>query len=220
MGDTVTNHTSAHTFFCNFDRISLSGSGDLIITQGEQESLTVEADDNIMQYVRSDVSNRTLFLGFTPAARRKNIRPTVPIAFILSLKEVSGLELSGSGTVTAEKLTTDHLSIEISGFGRVHIGTFTAEGLVLRVSGSGDFELAGKVVKQDVRMDGKANYRAGKLESETAAVEVRGWCDAAVWATDSLDVQISGRGSVKYYGNPRVTQEISGSGSVRSLGNP
>ncbi|MEZ4663689.1 MAG: DUF2807 domain-containing protein [Caldilineaceae bacterium] len=35
--------------------MELSGSGDVILTQGETKSLTVETDDNIMQYVTTNV---------------------------------------------------------------------------------------------------------------------------------------------------------------------
>ena len=34
-----------------FDRIVLNGSGEVVITQGDEESLSVETDDNIMPYI-------------------------------------------------------------------------------------------------------------------------------------------------------------------------
>jgi hypothetical protein len=39
-----------------------------------------------------------------------------------------------------------------------------------------------------------------------------------IWATDSLDVQISGGGSVQYYGKPHVTQQVTGRGKLSHLG--
>ena len=45
-----------------FDRVSLSGSGEVIITQSGEESLSVETDDNIMQYVKTEVRGGTLYL--------------------------------------------------------------------------------------------------------------------------------------------------------------
>ena len=48
----------------NFDSIELSGSGDVIVTQGGSESLAIETDDNVMKYVKAEVEGRTLKLGF------------------------------------------------------------------------------------------------------------------------------------------------------------
>jgi hypothetical protein len=39
-----------------------------------------------------------------------------------------------------------------------------------------------------------------------------------VWATDALDVRVSGVGSVSYYGEPSVTKSVSGMGDVTALG--
>ena len=58
-GDLVTESRQVS----DFDRVALSGSGQVVITQGAEEGLSVEADDNLMQYVRTEVSGRTLELG-------------------------------------------------------------------------------------------------------------------------------------------------------------
>ncbi len=64
-----------------FSRVELGGSGQVTITQGDQERLTVEADDNILPYIRTDVSGTTLYLGFTSAASGMRIQPSTPIKF-------------------------------------------------------------------------------------------------------------------------------------------
>ena len=46
-----------------FDQVVLTGSGELAITQGCAESLTIEAEDNILPLLRSDVSSGRLTLG-------------------------------------------------------------------------------------------------------------------------------------------------------------
>src|SRR5690242_12646963 len=38
-----------------FDRVSVSGAGQLKVTQGDAESLTIETDDNLLPYIRSEV---------------------------------------------------------------------------------------------------------------------------------------------------------------------
>ncbi len=46
-----------------FDKVSISGSGFLLITQGDEESLAIECDDNIASYIRSSVKDGTLNIG-------------------------------------------------------------------------------------------------------------------------------------------------------------
>ena len=132
----------------NFDRISLIGIGEVNITQADEESLTVEADDNLMRYIRTEVRNGTLILGFTNAIRKKNIRPSEPIRFNLSVRELADLDSSGVGDVNVASLDTDRLEIVISGAVDVDVESLVAEKLVVDINGAGDVRLVGRVVDQ------------------------------------------------------------------------
>jgi len=202
----------------DFDRVSLSGTGRVIITQGDHESLTVEADDNLMQYIKAKVRGRTLSLGLTDTPRFRTIRPSRTIRFNVTLDKVYGLTVSGSGDMEAQDLSAQDLEITISGSGDLEVALLTAESLQVRLSGSGDVDLAGYVLEQDVEISGSSKYRAGDLESQRAQVWVSGSGDATVWATDTLDVKVTGSGDVEYYGHPEVTQKATGSGRIRDLG--
>ncbi len=202
------------------NRVSLTGSGELTITQGKEESLTVETDDGMMRYIKTGMKEGTLILGFTNEVKNKSIRPIKPIKFNLNVRQIAGLNLSGSGSINTASLETDRLEIVISGSGDVRIDSLTAQELVARLSGSGQLNLAGQAGEQDVRISGSGRYRAGQLQSRTAMMEVSGSGNATVWVNDTLDVQISGSGNVQYYGSPSVGRKISGSGRLTSLGNP
>jgi hypothetical protein len=41
---------------------------------------------------------------------------------------------------------------------------------------------------------------------------------ASVWVKENLAVNLSGVGSVEYYGEPQVTEKKTGLGSLKSLG--
>jgi hypothetical protein len=167
-----------------------------------------------MRYIKTEVKNGTLVLGFTAEVRNKRVRPTQGIKFNLSVREVASLELSGAGDIDAPTLKVDDLEILLSGAGDVSVGSLAAEELVVRLDGAGNVELAGQVLEQDVRINGAGNYRAAELESQRATVIVSGAGDATVWATDTLDVRIPGVGGVEYHGNPRVTHKLSGLGRL------
>jgi hypothetical protein len=203
----------------NFNRVGLTGVGEVSITQGVEESLTVRADDNIMRYIKTEVKNGTLTLGFTDEVKNKRIRPGKRIKFNLSVKDVTSLDISGAGDVNVASLDTDRLEIVVGGAGDVSISSLTAEELVVHLNGAGHVELAGQVAEQNVKINGFGAYQAAKLESQTAVVKVSGAGSATLWATDTLDVQIPGAGNVTYYGNPSVTKKVTGVGTIISQGN-
>ena len=210
-GDLITESRDVR----DFDRVSLTGSGEVVITQTGEESLTVETDDNLMQYVRTEVTGGTLNLGIDTDGR--SISPT-RLRFTLTVKDVDGLKISGSGDITTGDFDTERLEVEVSGSGDVRIDALTVENVVVRISGSGDVELAGEATGQDIDISGSGKYRAGDLSSAEAKVTISGSGDATVWVTDSLDVRISGSGSVDYFGNPTTDLSGSGSGKIKSLG--
>ena len=65
-GDVITESRDVS----GFDSVSLSGIGRVIITQGDDESLTIETDDNLMKYITSEVRDGTLELGDTDNANQ------------------------------------------------------------------------------------------------------------------------------------------------------
>ncbi len=199
-----------------FDSVALSGFGKVIITQGDKESLTVETDDNLMQYIETEVRGGTLELGFT--GDDILLRPSKSIIFRLSVIELTALDSSGAGKFEIDELDADRLEVTLSGAGDIRIDSLTATDLVVTVGGAGNVKVAGEVETQEVNLDGLGNYNAPDLESQAATVRIGGAGSVGIWVHDTLDVVISGAGNVEYYGSPDVTQDISGVGSVKSRG--
>jgi hypothetical protein len=198
-----------------FDRVSVSGSGHLNIVQGDRESLTIEADDNLIPLLRSEVSGGMLKLG----PQNVNLRPTRTIQYRLELKSLKELHLSGALDAEAQSFKSDRLLLAISGSGNIAVPKLEASTLEVRVSGSGNLRLAGKADRQAVSISGSGNYRAGDCESQDTTVNVSGSGDATVWVHRTLEAHVSGSGDIKYYGSPQTNTRVSGSGSVHSLGN-
>jgi hypothetical protein len=199
-----------------FDSVALSGFGEVIITQGDEESLTVETDDNLMQYIETQVRGGTLELGFTDDDIL--LRPSKSIIFRLSVIDLTALDSSGAGKFEIDELDADRLEVTLSGAGDIRIDSLTATDLVVTVSGAGNIELAGQVKTQEVNLNALGNYVAPDLESQAATVRISGAGSASIWVLDTLDVTISGAGNVEYFGSPEVSKNISGVGSVKSRG--
>lgn len=199
----------------NFDSITLSGSGEVIINQGEGESLTIETDDNVMEHIKAEVSGGTLELGFEEGL---NLISPTRLIFTVGIEDLSEMRITGSGDIGADTLETNRLDTTVTGSGDIRIDTLTADEVKARITGSGDMDLAGEVSAQDITISGSGRYDAGDLLSESAEVSITGSGNATVWATDSLDVNITGSGSVDYYGRPSLNTSGSGSGDINNKG--
>ena len=174
-----------------FTSVELTGVGELSIDQTGTESLTVSAVDNLLPLLTSRVEADTLILGKKPNTR---IVTSKPITYTLTMKDITGLAVSGSGTINAPKLTTAALRIEISG--------------------SGVITTAGNADDQSLEISGSGRYLADGLTSKTTTAEISGSGTANVVASNALDVKISGSGTLTYSGNPQVSQTVSGSGKL------
>ena len=202
-----------------FDQVELASFGEVILLQGETESLVIEADDNLLPYVETVVQSGKLILRFSDTPRLDILNQADPtLRFTLTVRDLSSLEVTGLGSMTCEALEAGDLSLAITGSGNIHIGSLTADTLAVRISGLGDVELAGRVESQEIQISGAGNYSAMDLESASAAITISGLGDSTVWVRDSLVVTLTGAGNVQYYGSPSVSQTTTGLGSVDSLG--
>lgn len=201
----------------DFDKVVLAGSGDLTITQGDEESLTITADDNLMDYIQSEVDGSTLMLGIDIDDLSDIITTYNPtrLEYDLVVTDLSSLQLAGSGNAVMKELETGELILTVAGSGNITIDNLTADSVETNLPGSGNVELAGYAPTQLVTIAGSGSYRARDLESESAHVMVGGSGNVTIQASDELDITIAGSGSVDYYGSPEdYHEQILGSGSI------
>jgi Putative auto-transporter adhesin, head GIN domain len=174
-----------------FDEVELRGAGNLSIEQTGGESLTVEAEEDVLPKLTTEVVNDRLIIGPKPGT---TVRTTAPINYKLTVEALNALEVSGAGDVEAEGINTDRLAVTIGGAGNVKAG--------------------GEADKQEIDISGSGAYRAENLESKEAKIGVSGAGSAIVNASERLDATVSGAGSVEYVGDPTVEQDVSGAGRV------
>jgi hypothetical protein len=174
-----------------FDNVELQGVGNLSIQQTGSESLSVEAEEDVFPKIRTEVENNRLIIGPKP---NSSIHTTEPISYKLIVKDLNALEVSGSGNVDAEGISTDELAVTISG--------------------SGDVKMTGRANSQETYISGSGVYQAEDLDSKKARINVGGSGLAIVNVSGQLDAEVSGIGSVEYIGDPTVNQDVSGVGRV------
>lgn len=196
----------------SFNDLSLSIPADVYIYQGNDEGITIEAQDNILDVIRTDVKHDELEIRFDNGIIAKRYER---IKVFITTNDLSMIRISGSGNVYNETpIVTDELNIKISGSGNVELRDIDAPLVEARVSGSGKVNLSGFCAEQNLDISGSGDIYAFGLLSETVRINISGSGKSEISASEYIDATISGSGKVYYKGHPDVDSRISGSGGI------
>ena len=201
----------------SFDAVNVTYPAQVLIKQGNAESLKIEAEDNLLPNLKTQVKDKTLEI-FYKRDNGKHINPTKTVKITILVKDLSKVEFTSAGELIIEKLQTDNLNVSLSGAGNLKLDDIEVNALDVNLSGAGSMTASGTADDLDLTISGFGDFKGGDLHSQKAGVDISGAGSATVWADDSLNAEVSGAGSVSYYGSPSVTRNISGVGDVRHLG--
>lgn len=196
----------------DFHAVSLRGSMDIEYTDGPAEDVVIEAEDNVLPMITTEVKDGQLIIG---QKSNTSIHLHKKITVKITAPDVEELSLAGSGTIRLmnDWEQDDYVKLSVTGSGDV-LGSVNSPKVSVAVTGSGDVKLKGEAKDLNVDIAGSGSFDGYNLHAETTNVHVGGSGDAKVHASVTLNVQVSGSGSVDYHGNPTVNSQTSGSGSV------
>jgi hypothetical protein len=210
-GTVLTENREAGTF----NGVHVSGNADLYVKQDSVYSVRVEADENLMEHIITEVNDGTLKIRPRDGA---NLKPSRSIKVYVSGPSFSNFRASGACDILSEnKITSsDAISIHLSGASDVKMELMSPK-VEAGLSGAGSITLWGQTKNFTVEGSGSTDIKCFDLQSENTNVEISGAGDAEVFASVQLDVRVSGAGDVKYKGNATVSKQISGAGSVKKV---
>jgi hypothetical protein len=203
----------------SFTSIVLAGFGTVRLEQTGTDSVTVEAEDNLLPLLVTQVENGTLKLGVKPNV---SVSPTRPVIYHVTVAHIDAIDIAGSGNIEAGALKAENFRATISGSGDVKVDALGAVKVVSRISGSGGMKidrLEARELKCDISGSGNARF-AGRADEVDLGISGSGSCHAAELQCRTLDVTIAGSGNATVNTAERLTADVSGSGSVRYVGNP
>ena len=196
--------------------VALTTIGDMTISLGESETLTIEAEDNLLPYLESELRSGILTIS---SRSNTNLQPTKPLRYHLTVTSLEALSVTSTGNIDAPALQAGSFTAHTSSNGSIHLAGLTAGSLQAEINSDGDIIIdAGQVTSQDVTISSSGEYRAEDLQSQSASVEISSSGDATIWVTNSLTADLSSSGSINYYGRPEITQSMSSSGKLVPLG--
>jgi len=201
-----------------FRAIDVDYPAEVFIKQGNQESLKVEAEDNLLPGLKTQVKNGVLQI-FYKTERGKQVNPTKTVRITVVVKDLADVDSSSAGELTVEKLKTASLDVSLSGAGTITLNEIQVKGLSVSLSGAGSMTASGNADNLDLSISGFGDFDGAELQDKEARVDISGAGSATVWVDDELTAGISGAGSVSYYGSASVNKQISGVGNISHIGN-
>ena len=201
-----------------FDALALDYPAEVIIKQGASESLTIEAEDNLLPQLSTEVRDGTLHIENNESNYNDRVNPTKIIRITITVKELREVDFSSAGKLTVNGLKGKSLDIYLSGAGDITLNDLELDQLTAGLSGAGKFTASGTATNLKMTISGLGNLEAADLTVQTADIEISGAGSVTVRVEEHLEVSISGAGSVTYYGSPTVTKSISGAGDVKQAG--
>jgi hypothetical protein len=195
-----------------FTAIVIEGFGNVTLSQGNTQGLSVETDDNLLPLVKTEVRAGVLYLGFKEGVKPVHVSQ---LEFLIRVVELTAVKISGSGNLHATTpVRSDALTLEISGSGGIY-SELDAGRLDVTISGSGGITVEGKADQLSVTISGSGSMQGRDLASGAAEVTVNGSGEAVINAKRTIAIIVSGSGRVAYGGGAKATIRSSGSGVIQ-----
>lgn len=199
----------------SFSAIKIGGVLNVYLTQGDTESLTVEADENILDLIETENRGNTLVVRLKKGidikkAEQKNVYVT--------LRTLDKLEIGGVVSVkSTTPLVTDQLDLDIGGVSNTDLEV-ECDRLDARADMVGSLVLRGKAREANIKNGGVGSLKAFDLEVDRLTIKNSGVGSAEVMAQEEISITSSGVGSVRYQGDAVVKElSTSGIGKVKKM---
>lgn len=198
-----------------FEQLELSGVFNVQLSQGDQEEVIVETDQNLQELVETINENGKLII---KSKKGVNKTKSTKMNVYVTVTNINNLEIGGVGNISTENLLVlDGLNLEISSVGNTSL-ELDCDALNAEFSSVGNIELKGEVETAVVENSGVGNLNALDLEVQNLDLENSGMGNAKVYATNELSIENSGMGNLYYKGNADIKDfETSGMGKVKRV---
>ncbi len=205
------NITTENRSVGGFTGISVGGDFDVEVKIGPSTEVKVEADDNVMKYIETNVSGSTLKIRTKDLHNYSDVHMKVYI-ITPSLVKVN---VSASARVDVQDVlkSNERLYFNASSSGDIN-AELDAPEVETNASSGASVNLTGKTRSYNAQASSGAEIRSYDLLSETTKVQVSSGASARVHASINLNAQASSGGSVTYHGAATVNKAESSGGSV------
>lgn len=196
-----------------FDGVKVSSGIDVYLSQGNNESITVEADENLHEYIITEVRDNVLIV----RSDNVNIRDAEAKRVHVTIRNVKSLKTSSAGDLVCKTpIKTDNAELDASSAGDISIELY-AKKVEVDISSSGNIKLWGEADILYADLSSAGDLEAYDFKVKEAKVDVSSAGDARINVSDKLVARASSAGDVTYLGNPKsVDAHSSSAGGIHS----
>ena len=187
------------------------GSGiDVFLTQGENQLVEVEADENLQEWIRTEVNGGVLHI-FT----EKTIRLAKAKKVNIVCKTIDNIDVSSAGDVTGlNRFKADRLEIDMSSAGDLKFEVDANE-IDISLSSAGNADLKGTTHTLKADLSSAGDLNAFELEAKIGDISVSSAGNARVFVIEEASFRSSSAGNINYRGEPKIREiHTSSAGSV------
>ncbi|MNK04180.1 hypothetical protein D3C87_220400 [compost metagenome] len=197
------NHVNRAVSVKNFDKIKVDGAIKLVMTQDSSYRIQVEADSNIITYVKADVSGSELKIKLD----YDRYCGTDSIVVHAGIGELKNLDLAGAVKVVGDgRIYATDLDMNFSGASDVSLD-LSASKVTTKVDGVSKIALIGQAGVHDLKIKGTAKVEAFDFVVGIYNIETEGTGKANINVLNELKVKTSGSSEIYYKGNPKKVDE-------------
>lgn len=197
----------------NFKQIDISGEFDINLKQDSSMALSVSADDNIIKYIRTEVSGDKLRV-----YSRKNICSNQPVTINIGVKSLEEINSAGVTKIASVgRINAGDLKMKFAGVTKVTMDLSAADVETLG-SGSTELNLNGQAASHKVNISGVGELHALDFVVGNYDIKISGSGDSQINVLKSLKTHISGYSSIQYRGNPsEIDTHKSGASQIKKI---
>lgn len=194
----------------NFTGVRVSSGVDVYLKQGNDESLTVEADENLHEYIITTVKD-----GILHVYNDANVLHAERERVYVTMKEINSVKTSSAGDVVGQSpVRTDRLELSASSAGDIKLEVYAKE-IKINISSSGDMTLNGEADMLEADLSSAGDLNAYDLRVREADVSASSAGNADVNVSEKITARASSAGDINYTGNPKyINSHSSSAGGV------
>jgi hypothetical protein len=194
----------------SFTGIKASSGVDVYLKQGDSQTVTVEADENLHEYIITEVKGGILHV-YTEA----NIRDAEKERVYVTMKEIRSVMTSSAGDIVGESpVRSEELELSASSAGDIKLEIYAKE-VEVDISSSGDMTLSGETDNLKADLSSAGDLNAYDLKAREADISVSSAGDADINFSEKIIARASSAGDINYKGDPKyVDVHTSSAGGI------
>lgn len=193
-----------------FTSIEVSGPIQVFISQGELQPLTVEADDNLFTYIKTEVKNKVL-KAYIP--ENVKIKKYADLNILISLPHITGLSVALSGKIEGTELwKTENIELDASTTGKIKLH-LNATSIKITETTSSNIELKGNTDSLAATLTTAAQLKAKELDAKTANLNLTTGANVEIQVTQKIQYNLTTGAKLIYKGSPLITGSAISSGA-------